>query len=103
LQEVGNAKRGAKSVAFGGTAEVVREDSLTDEADNAADENSGADEECGAASAGRSGFRGCGRFQRRCANLFDSFTRNRAGGLIGGDFAVSCQRAYSFILLRSVL
>ena len=81
----------------------MREDSLADEADDATDENSGADEECGPARARRRRFRGSGRFQWCGANLFDSFTGDRTGGFIGGDFAVSCQRAYSFILLRSVL
>jgi hypothetical protein len=103
LQEVRNAKRRAERIAFSGAAEVVREDSLSDQADDPADQDSGADEECGAAGAGRRGLRRCGRFQRGRANLFDSFTGCRTGGLIGGDFAVSRQRAYSFILLRSVL
>ena len=81
----------------------MREDSLADQADDATDENPSADEECGSTGARRRWFRGSGRFQWCGAYLFDSFTGDRTGGFIGGDFAVSRQRAYSFILLRSVL
>jgi hypothetical protein len=45
LQEVWNAERGAERVAFAGTAEVVRKDSLANETDDAADENTRTDEE----------------------------------------------------------
>ena len=81
----------------------MSEDTLADQANDAADENSGADEDGGTACAWRCWFRWWRWFDSRGAYLFDSFTGNRAGRFIGGDFAVSCQRAYSFILLRSVL
>jgi hypothetical protein len=103
LQKVWNAKRRAERVAFGGTAEVIGEDALPDETDDAADENAGADEERRSTSAGRRRFWFCGRLRNRCADLFDSFSGDRAGRLIGGDFGVARQRAYSFILFRSVL
>ena len=70
----------------------MSEDSLPNEAYNAADEDSGADEEGGAAGAGRPRLCRCGGFKWRCAYLFDSFTRDRAGRFISGDFAVSAQR-----------
>ena len=44
LKEVGNPKRRAERVASGGAAEVVGEDALPDQTDDAADENSGADQ-----------------------------------------------------------
>ena len=104
LKKVGNAKGGAESIAFRGAAEVVGEDALPHQADDAADENSGADKECRAARAGRRWFRGDGWFNSRGgAYLFDSFAGDRPGRFVSGDFAVSCQRAYSFILLRRVL
>ena len=103
LQEVWNAKRGAERVAFTGTAEVVRKDSLPDQTDDAADENSGADKECRTCCARRRWFRWSWRFASGRAYLFDSFTGDRGGRFVSGDFGVSCQRAYSFILFRSVL
>ena len=78
----------------------MREDTLADQADDAADENPGADKERRASGAGRSWFRGFGGFS---ADLFDSFTGDCSWRSIRDDLGVSCQRAYSFILLRSVL
>ena len=103
LKEVRNTKGRAKCVALRRAAEVVRENALADEADDAANQNSGANEERRAPGAGRCCFRRCGWFEWRRAYLFDSFTGDRTGGFVGGDFGISCQRAYSFILLRSVL
>lgn len=103
LQEVGNAKRRAEGVAFRGAAEIVGEDSLPDETDDPADENSRTDEERRSTSAGWFWFRRRRWFDTRGADLFDSFTGYSAGRFVRGDFGVSGQRAYSFILLRSVL
>jgi hypothetical protein len=81
----------------------VREDALADQSDDAANENPGADKKRGAPGAGRRRFRRCSRFEWRGSYLFDSFTGDRTGGPVCGDFGVSGQRAYSFILLSSVL
>ena len=45
LQEIGNAEGGAKGVGRVGIAEVVSEDSIADQASNAAEKNAGSDEE----------------------------------------------------------
>jgi hypothetical protein len=52
---------------------------LPDETDDAADENAGADQERRATGARMRGFCFCGRFGKRCADLFDSFAGNFAG------------------------
>jgi hypothetical protein len=44
LQEVGNAKGGAKGVGGVGVAEVVSEDAVADEADEAAEQDADGDE-----------------------------------------------------------
>jgi hypothetical protein len=103
LQEVGDAKGGAKRVAFSRPAEVVREDALPDQTDYAADQDAGADEERRSARARMRCFRLGSRRRNSGADLFDSFAGDVGGRFISGDFGVAGQRAYSFILFRSVL
>jgi hypothetical protein len=79
LQEVRNTKGRAERVAFCRSSEVVREDALANQADDAADENSGADEERGAPGAGWCCFCWSRGFEWRRSYLFDSFTGDRTG------------------------
>jgi hypothetical protein len=104
LQEIWNSKRSAESVAFCRTAEVVCKDSLADESNDPADEDSRSDKESGSAGAGF-----CARCWRRCrcADLFyfltGDFSRRFLSDELDVFFFGKCQRAYSLILLSSVL
>jgi hypothetical protein len=104
LQEIRNSKRSAERVAFSRTTEVVSKDPLADQTDDPADEDSCSDKESGSACAD---LRVPRAFWRCCTDLFESFTGGGSGTIVGDDFDVfffgSGQRAYSLILLRSVL
>ena len=81
----------------------MREDSLANQSNDPADENSRAYKESGSAGAGLFGNRG---LRRRFADLFHGFTcdvacRTALVEVVG--VLHLCQRAYSLILLSSVL